>query len=122
MIQNLFANNAFNDQIDTPLVSKKFLDSKEANDLEVLLMPLYGEEMQVKGVFRVYSAKKITEDIQSSVEDVAQRIGLFFERIQNLRGHLGQMQMDLDDKNERLEIHNLESSVHHCLFEILASI
>ena len=122
MIQNLFANNAFNDQIDTPLVSKKFLDSKEANDLEVLMMPLYGEEMQVKGVFRVYSAKKITEDIQSSVEDVAQRIGLFFERIQNLRGHLGQMQMDLDDKNERLEIHNLESSVHHCLFEILASI
>ena len=32
------------------------------------------------------------------------------------------MQIDLDEKNEQLEIHNLESSVHHCLFEILASI
>ena len=79
--EGIFGSSSFDEQIDMPLVSKQFLDSKDHDDLNALLIPLYGEDMSIRGIFRVYSAMTITEDIQLSLEEVAERIGLFFERI-----------------------------------------
>jgi hypothetical protein len=119
LTSGIFANTMFKEQVDAPLLPKSFLSSGSFQDLEMIALPLYDENLQLIGLMRVFSASRFTEEMQSVYTKASTTIGSFCARMQILRGSFTNLHRDIQVKSEQIELHSLESCVHSCLFDIL---
>ena len=96
----IFANIMFNEQVDAPLLPKTFLSSRSFQDLEMLALPLYDDNLQMIGLLRVFTASRFTEEMQSVYTKASSSIGNFCARMQNLRGNFTRLHRDIQVKTE----------------------
>lgn len=85
----------------------------------MLSLPLYDQNMQLLGLMRVFSANRITEEMQNVYTRAAHVLGSFCGRMQLLRANFGALHREIQVKSDQIELHSLESCVHSCLFDIL---
>jgi hypothetical protein len=71
---SLFGNKHFNETIDTPFLTKAFLNGGSYSDLNLLAIPLQSQN-QLKGLLRLFSVAKVQEKDYELYERAGQSIG-----------------------------------------------
>ena len=55
LFSNLFSNKRFDEQIDTPLLPRNFLENGSLQNLNMLVLPLRDDQLGLIGILRIFS-------------------------------------------------------------------